>query len=188
MPRIYQRALICSFGRYSIPPARAAPLSKESMCWVRQVSVISENRRKASYVVAVLDPASGQRNGAVLVDTGNLSFKVRSAVTAGDTIMVTDSEDRTLVYSLKTGMQKGRVFGNIEAVSADGTKMLVEYGRGEVDLYETSNLQSLAHFTFPAPMVHAEFAADGKTMRILTADQLIYKVKAVPAEPVASVH
>ncbi len=65
--------------------------------------------------------------------------------------------------------------------------MLVEYGRGEVDLYDTSSLQSLVHFTFPAPMVHAEFLRDGKTMRILTTDQAIYNVKAA-AEPVTTVH
>jgi WD40 repeat protein len=147
-----------------------------------------ENRRKASYVVQVLDPTTGRSTGAVLVDTGNLSFKVRNAVTAGDTIMVTDTADRTLVYSLKTGLQTGRVFGYMQAVSADGSKMLVEYGRGEVDLYETATLQSLAHYTFPAPMVHAEFSADGKTMRILTADQAIYTVKATAAEAAPSVH
>jgi hypothetical protein len=151
-------------------------------------ALADENRRKASYVVEVLDPTSGRYTGAVLVDTGNLSFKVRRAAAAGDTVIVTDSDGRTLVYSLKTGTQKGRVFGNTEAVSADGSKILVEYGRGEVDLYDTSNLQSLVHFTFPAPMVHAEFSKDGKTMRILTADQAIYNVKATPAEPVATVH
>jgi len=63
----------------------------------------------------------------------------------------------------------------------------VENGKGEVDLYDTSSLESLVHFTFPAPMVHAEFSADGKSMRILTADQVIYNVKTAPNQQSVSV-
>jgi hypothetical protein len=106
---------------------------------------------------------------------------------AGDTVAVTATDNRTLIYSLKTGMQKGRVFGYMRAVSADGSKILVENGKGEVDLYDTSGLESLVHFTFPVSMVHAEFSADGKSIRILTADQVIYNVKTAPSQQSVSV-
>jgi peptidase M48-like protein len=133
--------------------------------------------KKDSYLLRVVDAMSGNNLGAVLVDTGKLSFKVRSARAIGDSVMVTDSEDRTLVYSLKSGEQRGKVFGYTRASSADGRKILVDNGKGEADVYDTSNLQSLAHFNFPARVTHAEFSADGSRILILTGEQMVYSLK-----------
>jgi WD40 repeat protein len=136
--------------------------------------------KKASYVVQVTEALTGKTVGEVLVDTGKLSFKVKSAISAGDTVLVADSENRTLVYSLKSGDQVGKVFGQSRALSARGDKMLVENGKGNVDLYDTTTLQSLAHFTFPALISEAGFSGDGNSLYVLTIDQNVYNVK-VPA-------
>jgi hypothetical protein len=85
-----------------------------------------------------------------------------------------------LVYSLKSGDQVGKVFGQSRALSARGDKMLVENGKGNVDLYDTTTLQSLAHFTFPALISEAGFSGDGNSLYVLTIDQNVYNVK-VPA-------
>src|SRR5205807_5278110 len=90
----------------------------------------STQGKKDSYVVRVFDAATGNSLGAILVDTGNLSFKVRRAAAVGDTVLVSDSHDRTLVYSLKSGEQKGKVFGYARAISPDGSKFLVDNGKG----------------------------------------------------------
>jgi WD40 repeat protein len=140
----------------------------------------SGQEKKASYVVQVMEALTGKSLGEVLIDTGKLSFKVQSAISAGDTVLVTDSENRTLVYSLKSGDQKGKVFGRSTALSASGDKMLVENGKGNVDLYDTSTLRSLAHFTFPALISRADFSVDGNSLYVLTIDQSVYNVK-VPA-------
>ena len=143
--------------------------------------------KRFANLIQVLDPNTGKTQGAVLVGTGEVSFLLRDAVTAGDTVLVYDSENRTQVYSLKSGEQKGKVLGKFQAISTAGDKMLVENSKGECELYETSTLQSLGHFTFPARLVHAEFASTGNLM-VLTADQIVYelKVEGAPASTQAA--
>ncbi|HEY6252869.1 MAG TPA: hypothetical protein VI685_23165, partial [Candidatus Angelobacter sp.] len=143
----------------------------------RLAAIQTEKGKKDSYVVRVLDGVSGKNLGAILVDTGNLSFKVRWAGSAGDRLLVGDSLDRILIYSLTSGQQRGKVEGSARAVSSDGDRMLVENGKGVVDLYDTSTLQSLVHFTFPSTIVHAEFAGNGNALLILTSDQTVYEVQ-----------
>jgi hypothetical protein len=140
-------------------------------------ALADEKRRAASYILEVLDDATGKQLGKLLVDTGNLSFKVLSAVTIGDQVVVFDSEQRTLIYSLKSGAQKSTVFGQASAVSSDATRLLTENGNGKADLYDFQTLAPLAHFEFPYPVVSAEFLDDAGTMLILTNDQTIYRLK-----------
>jgi hypothetical protein len=89
---------------------------------------------------------------------------------------VGDSIDRTLVYSLKSGAQKGKILGDPRAISNDGGKMLIETGKGVADLYDIATLKVLAHFTFPSRIVHAEFTAENNKLMVLTADQSVYQV------------
>ena len=53
----------------------------------------------------------------------------------------------------------------------------MENGKGECDIYDASSLQSLAHFTLPSRVVHSEFSADGSSILVLTAAQVIYSLK-----------
>jgi WD40 repeat protein len=140
----------------------------------------SETRRQASYIVEVLDFSTGKDRGRILVDSGNLSFKVLAASAVGDTLLVSDSVNRTLVYSLASGAQKGKVFGYARAISADGHLIFVENGKGNVDLYDVATLQPLAHYGFPSRIAHAEFSADASSVLVLTADQTIYRVRLPP--------
>lgn len=133
--------------------------------------------KRDSYVVRAFDAVSGKNLGAVLVDTGNLSFKVRWANTIGDTVVVGDSKDRTLVYSLKTGEQKGKIPGQTKAASKTGDRILVDTGKGSADLYDLASLQPVTHFAFPTRIVRAEFADDGNSIFVLTADQNVYNLK-----------
>ncbi|HEX7284908.1 MAG TPA: M48 family metalloprotease [Candidatus Angelobacter sp.] len=133
--------------------------------------------KRFANLVQVLDPATGKTQGAVLVPTGEVSFVLHDAVAAGDTVLVYDSQNRTQVYSMKSGEQKGKVLGKVQAISAAGDKMLVENARGECELYDTATLKSLAKFTFPARLIHAEFASSGELL-VLTSDQTVYMLNA----------
>jgi hypothetical protein len=124
--------------------------------------------------------------GSVLVDTGNLSFRVLGAGAAGDTVIVSDSENRTLVYSLKSGDQLGKVFGKVVALSNDGKKMLVENGPGIADLYDATTLQATGHFTFPSRIARAEFLQPD-SMSVLTADQTVYEFELETQKQKASI-
>lgn len=144
----------------------------------RKLSALAdEKRRMASYIIEVLDEATGKELGKLLVDTGNLSFKVLGAQTMGDRVLIADSEHRTLVYSLKTGEQKAALFGRVRALSNDGRKMLLENENGKADLYDVGDLHIISHYEFPFQVVQASFSNDGRSLRVLTGDQTIYNLK-----------
>jgi len=126
-------------------------------------------------LLEVLDPATGKTDGAIFVDTGNYSFFGNNAIAAADTVLLYDTHNRTLVYSLKSGQQKGKVVGKFRAISAAGDQMLVENEAGVAELYSTSTLQPLEHYTFPARITHAEFVSTEKLL-VLAADQTLYEI------------
>lgn len=164
-----------------------AEAQQDAALEAKLTAIQSEKGKKDSYVVRILDSASGKNLGAILVDTGNLSFKVRWAGAAGDSVLVDDSLDRVLVYSLASGQQRGKVQGRTRAFSSIGDRMLVEITQGVADLYDTSTLQSLVHFTFPSQIVHAQFSGNGNTLLILTADQTVYEVQNPSKSQIANV-
>lgn len=128
-------------------------------------------------MIALLDPATGGTLDGIFIDTGR-SFLIQSADAAGDTLVVNDTQNRTQVYSLKSQQQKGRVLGRCLALSVQGDRMLVENEKGVADLYDTATLTSLARYTFPSRIVHAEIPGAGGALIVLTADQTVYQLNA----------
>ena len=146
-----------------------------------KLSKINRQGRASLYLVEVFEARTHRPMGSVLVETGNLSFRVRGAGAAGDTVIVSDSENRTLVYSLKSREQVGKVFGKVVALSKDGKKMLVENEPGIADLYDTATLQSDEHISFPSRITRAEFMPEDH-MSVLTADQTVYEFELAKKE------
>lgn len=146
----------------------------------------SLDAKKDAYVIQVLEASTGKPQGAVLVDTGKLSFLVQHLVCAEDVVAVGDSLNRTLVFSLKSGEKKGELIGQLRAVAQKGEKILVERADGVAEIYETATLHSVSQLRFPSTIVRASFAADGTSLLILTADQQVYKVSASDANKVAA--
>lgn len=145
-----------------------------------------EDKRKA-YAMIVVEGNSGKNLGSVLVDTGG-AFKITHAMTEAGTAVAGDSDNRTLVYSLKSGELKGKILGTPRALSQDGKRILVDNGKSGADLYDTGSLQSVAHFAFPSRIIHAEFSDDGNNVRVLTGDQMVYSLKTPGTEEAASIH
>lgn len=139
-----------------------------------------------AYVLKVADARSGKALKTVVVDTGHGSFSIRTLEVTPKTVLVRDSDNRTLLYSLQSGKQLGKLFGAALAVSKSGEKMLVETGRGKADLVDISTLQPLAHYTFPSHIVWAEFADDGNLISVLTGDQTVYQLKTAMTQDAAA--
>jgi WD40 repeat protein len=134
----------------------------------------SLSEKRTAELLDCLDPTTGKRLGAILVDTGKHSFAVDSAYTAADSVFVGDSANkRTLVYSLKSGEQKGKLVGHVVTVSHSVDKMLMENEDGVADLYSISTLQPVVHLGFPSAIAEAHFLSDG-TLMVLTVDQNVY--------------
>jgi len=141
--------------------------------------------KDTSYLLQAFEPRTGKLLGSVLVDTGKLSFRVSAGMAAGNKMFVTDSNNRTLVYSLRNGAQEGSLIGYVAAASPTGDKVLIQNESGVADLYDTATLHSLSHFNFPARIVEADFAADG-SLYILTADQNVYQLDVQAAQQLAA--
>lgn len=172
LPRFFNSGSVLTLMISDLDSIKAAAKENPGL----NTALNSIDSKRDAYVLEAFEVASGKPLGAVLVDTGKLSFHVRWAVTMGDTVIVADSINRTLIYSLKSGQQKGKLPGYVWAATAKGDRMLVEMGHGVVDMYDTTTLQPLAHYSFPSRLSDAQFSGDGSTFMVLTADQTVYQL------------
>ena len=117
----------------------------------------------------MLDLKTGSVRGRMLLETGKGSFHIHDVLTSGDTILVTDSLDRVLVYSLSSGELKGYAFGGEPSVGATGL-MAVENGPGRVAIYNLATLQRQKDLVFSHGIVLKRFSPDGAQLFVLTAD------------------
>ncbi|HWQ03577.1 MAG TPA: hypothetical protein VNL38_03770, partial [Candidatus Nitrosotenuis sp.] len=130
--------------------------------------------RDADYYVEVVEARTGKKLGGVLVETGVGSFRVRDVLTAGDWVVVGDTLDRLLLFSLSTGDLKAKVFGRYPAICPRSQLLSVEKQRGKLVLYRipSAGLPEVhQRFSFAEPVAFAQFSRDGQKLFILTTDQ-----------------
>jgi WD40 repeat protein len=134
--------------------------------------------QEGDYFLQVLDAKTGATKGKLLVETGKGSFRISHAFTAGDYVVIADTQNRVLVYSLSTGEQKGRVFGSHAIVGGVAGQssglMCVENERGKLAIYDLASMEKRDEFTFAHPVSLTSFSQDGKRLFVLTANQAAY--------------
>jgi beta-barrel assembly-enhancing protease len=151
--------------------------------------------QEGDYFLQVLDAKSGATKGKLLVETGKGSFRIANVFAAGDHVVIADTQNRLLVYSLLTGEQKGRVFGSRAVVGGSNGKsggqsagqaagqtaglMCVENERGKLAIYDLASLEKRDEFTFTHPVSLTSFSQDGKKLFVLTANQAVYVLNVV---------
>ena len=138
----------------------------------QQLKTLKE--KEGDYFLKVLDLKSGKPLGELLIETGKGSFRITDVVTSGDWVVISDTQNRTLVYSLSSGQQKAKVFGKLAAVSPVSNLLCVENGEGLLNLYELTSFAERQQFTFPTRVSFVRFSDDGKRLFVLTADQTVY--------------
>ena len=109
--------------------------------------------------------------GKLVIETGKGSFRLEQVYAAGDLVLVADSENRILLYSLKTGEQKGRVFGDFATVSPNGKLLCVTNESGKLNVYRLADMQSIEQFVFTSTVTAVEFSEDNKKLIVLTSNQ-----------------
>ena len=87
---------------------------------------------------------------------------------------MTDNRNRVLVYSLKTGELKGRVFGAYAAVSEVSKLLCVENERGKLIVYDLESMEKRDDLSFPTPISMLRFNKDGQRLFVLTREQTVY--------------
>ena len=134
--------------------------------------------KEGDYFLQVLDAKTGAMKGKLLVETGKGSFRIANVFSAGDYVVIADTQNRVLIYSLSTGDQKGRVFGGRAVIGGmdgkSGGLLCVENERGKLVVYDLASLEKRDEFTFTHPVSLASFSQDGKSLFVLTANQAVY--------------
>jgi hypothetical protein len=130
--------------------------------------------KEGDYFIQTLDAQTGNLAGALLIETGKGSFRISDVSVAGNWVVISDTRNRVLVYSLSSGEQKGHIFGRHPAVSKSGGLLCVENERGQLIVYDLSTMQKREEFLFPSAVSLAQFSADGQRLFVLTADQTAY--------------
>lgn len=137
-------------------------------------TVAGMKEKQGDYFLKILDAQNGNDIGKLLIETGKGSFRLSSIFAAGDSVIVTDTQNRVLVYSLKTGQQKGRVFGGYAAVSEVSRLLCVENESGKIAVYDLETMEKRDEFTFSSPISMLRFSQDGQRLFVLTIAQTVY--------------
>jgi WD40 repeat protein len=132
------------------------------------------NEKEGDYFVQALDARTGKAAGALLIETGKGSFRIADAFAAGDWLVVSDTSNRVLLYSVSTGEQKGKFFGRHPSISKAAGLLSVENERGQLTVYDLSTMEKRDEFNFNGPVSLTQFSPDGKRLFVLTADQTAY--------------
>lgn len=145
---------------------KADPVLKEQLAAMKE--------KEGDYFLQVIDARTGVLKGRLLVETGKGSFRIGSVFATNDLVIIADSTNRVLIYSLANGAQKGRLFGSRSAISKAANLICVENERGQLTIYDLASLEKRDQFTFTHPVSLALFSQDGKKLFAMTSNQTAY--------------
>src|SRR6266436_206058 len=134
----------------------------------------SMKEKEGDYFLKILDAQSGDEIGKILIETGKGSFRLSNVFAAGDWVIISDTQNRVLVYSLKTGALKGRVFGGYATISLANNLLCVENEVGKLAVYDLDTLEKRDELVFSSPISMLRFSLDGRRLFVLTVNQTAY--------------
>ena len=106
----------------------------------------------------------------------------------GDSLYLTSADNRTMVYSMATGVQNRQVFGYVVAVDAASGRVCTVNRSDEAIVYDAAG-KELAHFNMGSPIRFAAFKDSGQgradRLILLTADQKV-RTMAIDGEATAA--
>lgn len=136
--------------------------------------LIAMKEKEGDYFLQILNARDGKELGKLLIETGKGSFRLSNVFATGDWVIVTDTKNRVLVYSLKTGELKGRAFGGYATVSPTNNLLCVENESGKLAIYDLNNMEKRDEFVFSNPVSLVRFSADSRRLFVLTSNQNVY--------------
>ena len=146
--------------------------AKIQQLWIR------EKPGADDYLIAVLNTRDGSSAGGVVVHTGKYSFTIRQIDATKDWLAVTDNHGRVLLYSVSTGEQRARWFGNGPRVSGNGSRLCLANGNGRLTIYDLNALKQTAELRFADSVSGYAFSDDENKLFVLTNDQTAYVLDA----------
>jgi len=137
--------------------------------------------KTSNYRIEAVELKSGKVLGTVIINSGKLSFSIRSLSMTANYLAISDSENRVLLYSIRNGQQIGRVFGGPAALSQAGT-IAVATQNGKLELYSCDNLHKITDYSFATSIVYSQFNKAGDRLLVFTSDQTVYVIDVPPHE------
>jgi hypothetical protein len=132
---------------------------------------IAMGNKNDDYLAEVLDAFAGKTIGTLLLETGKGSFDIKAGFSEGDWLILRDSQNRVLAYSLKDAALRHRFFGTQAAINPSRQQIAVENYPGEMTIYDLISGEPQAKLLFKSGSVFARFSLDGKRLFVLTAEQ-----------------
>jgi len=126
------------------------------------------------YLMEVVDCFAGKSVGAVLLETGRGSFYIKSGFSEKDWLVLNDSNNRILVYSMKDGDLHHRFFGANAVMNPARNQIVIENFPGELTFYDLDTGDSQAALSLASPAAFVRFSLDGKKLFALSRDQIAY--------------
>jgi hypothetical protein len=141
------------------------------------------------YLLEVVDAFEGKTVGTLLLETGKGSFDIKNGLSQGDWLVLHDSNNRVLVYSIKEGGLRNRFFGTSAAINPAKNQIVVENYPGELTFYDLNTGDSQARLNFGSGAAFVRFSLDGKKLFVLSGEQTAYAFdvdKLIPGLPSTS--
>jgi hypothetical protein len=126
------------------------------------------------YLMEIVDAFVGKVVGTFLIETGKGSFDIGSGFSEGNWVVLSDSNNRVLVYSIREGELRHRFFGAQAAINPMKNQILVENYPGELSFYDLGTGDSLSRLVFSCDTAFIRFSLDGKRLFVLSDDQTAY--------------
>lgn len=126
------------------------------------------------YLVEVVDAFAVKTVGMMLLETGNGSFDVGAGVSEGNWLVLKDSQNRVLCYSIKDGALRHRFFGSRAALNPQRNQLAVENLPGEITLYDLDSGNRQTNFVIRGAATFVRFNLEGSRLFVLSDTQAIY--------------
>ena len=131
--------------------------------------------KEGDYLLEALDSRGGSLVGAVVLLTGNRSYTPENVKSVGDWFVVEDNRNRVLLYSLCTGEQVARWFGDRPQISRNGQRLCLSNGRGHLIVYDLQSLKQIEDLYFGDSIAAHLLSGDGSKLFVLTNDQTAFQ-------------
>jgi len=130
--------------------------------------------KESDYLIEVVDAFTAKTLGTLLIETGKGSFNIGSGLSEADWLVLYDSQDRVLVYSIKTGELRHRFFGKEAAINPQRNQIAVENFPGEVSIYNLETGDAQANFVISGGAAFVRFNLEGSKLFVLSDSQAAY--------------
>ena len=130
--------------------------------------------KEGDYFFQFVEPKTGKITGQFLLETGEGSFDISDVFAAGDNLIISDTTNRVLIYSISQGKLLQRFFGGHPTINLAENMIVIENESGQLVIYDLTTGAEREKLYFGKPISFVQFNADGKRLFVLTANQTAF--------------